>query len=352
MKVETSSLALQSAHRETQARAVSERLRMWVGARPDFEAAEQGRPAPARLAAPVVVRISDAARAKASQDANAGAPAPDELPADPQLRLLVDIIERLTGQKVRLVRAQDLRATVATPDLADPNSPSQPPRAGHGVEYDYRASYTETESTRFTAEGLIRTADGQEIRFRLELAMQRRYHEETNVSLRLGDAVRAKDPLVINFAGTAAELADARFAFDLDADGRQEQVHPLARGSGFLALDRNHNGRIDDGRELFGPHSGDGFADLAAYDADGNGWIDANDPVFGQLRIWSRSADGGEQLHSLGDAGVGAISLARVATPFDLRSAANAQLGQVRTSGVYLTEDGQARTVQQVDLTV
>lgn len=57
------------------------------------------------------------------------------------------------------------------------------------------------------------------------------------------------------------------------------------RGSGFLALDRNQNGVVDDGSELFGTQSGDGFAHLALYDQDSNGWIDANDPVFDKLRI-------------------------------------------------------------------
>ena len=349
MRIEASTLSLQAAHRETQQRAVSERLRMWVGARPDFEALEQGRPA-----RPVaVVQISAAARAKATEDATADKQATAGASADPKLQLLIDIIERLTGYKVKLVRAQDLQATSEPIALTDPNKPASPqaPAAGYGVEYDYRASYTETEDTQFSAEGIIRTADGREIRFQIALAMQRSYHEETSVSLRLGDAVRAKDPLVINFDGSAAELADTRFAFDLDADGQQEQIARLAGGSGYLALDRNHNGRVDDGSELFGPHSGDGFADLAAHDADGNGWIDESDPVFRQLQVWRQTAEGDGQLVGLAEAGVGAISLARVSTPFDLKTGTNTQLGQVRASGVYLAEDGRAGTVQQIDLT-
>lgn len=353
MRIEASSLALQSAHRETQQHTVSERLRMWVGTRPDFAALERGQPPGAQRAAPfAVVHISDAARAQAARETEPVEPATADAPADPQLQLLIDIIERMTGYKVKLLRPQDLRVEQEPIVLADPKQPAQASRAGYGVEYDYHAAYTETESTRFAAEGVIRTADGQEIRFRFELAMQRSYHEETNVSLRLGDAVRTQDPLVLNFDGTAAELADTRLAFDLDADGRNEQINHLTGGSGFLALDRNQNGRVDDGSELFGTRSGDGFADLAAHDRDGNGWIDENDPVFQQLQVWTQPADGGAQLRSLAEAGVGAISLARVRTPFDLKNLANEQLGQVRSSGIYLTEDGQAKTVQQIDLTV
>ena len=54
----------------------------------------------------------------------------------------------------------------------------------------------------------------------------------------------------------------------------------LGSGSGFLALDKNGNGKIDDGSELFGTKSGDGFADLAEYDSDGNGWIDEKGRVY------------------------------------------------------------------------
>jgi hypothetical protein len=45
------------------------------------------------------------------------------------------------------------------------------------------------------------------------------------------------------------------------------------------------DGRVNDGRELFGPRTGDGFAELAAYDDDGNNWIDENDGIHDNLSI-------------------------------------------------------------------
>lgn len=342
MRIDTSTLALQASRHAAQQREVQEHLRVWVGARPD------AGPATER------VTISELARSKAADDASATPRKnTDASQNDPKLQLLIDMVERLTGRRVQLVSARDFEVTTEPVVLDDPQRATAARSAGFGLEYDYRASYSETEHTRFAAEGVIRTADGREIRFHLELAMQRSFHEETSVSLRLGDAVRqTKDPLVINFAGTAAALMDTRFAFDLDADGVKEQINHLASGSGFLALDLNRNGQVDDGRELFGARSGDGFADLAAYDADGNGWIDENDPIHAQLKVWRQAADGSASLTSLASAGVGALSLARVATPFDLKTPSNALLGQVRTSGIYLSEDGKAGTVQQLDLTV
>lgn len=170
--------------------------------------------------------------------------------------------------------------------------------------------------------------------------------------LRLGDAARQKDPLVLNFGGNAAQLLDQRFSFDLDADGTAENINRLAAGSGFLVFDRNGDRRANDGSELFGPRSGDGFADLEALDDDGNGWIDENDAAWKKLYVWTPDAAGAGELRSLGSAGVGAIALARLDTPFAIRDAENRALGQVRSSSIYLTEDGAAGSIQQVDLSV
>ena len=68
--------------------------------------------------------------------------------------------------------------------------------------------------------------------------------------------------------------------------------------------------------------------------------------------MWTKNADGSDVLRTLKESKVGAISLARLATPFAIKDSANAQLGQVRSSGVYLSDDGQVGTVQQVDLAV
>jgi hypothetical protein len=111
-------------------------------------------------------------------------------------------------------------------------------------------------------------------------------------------------------------------------------------------FDRNGNGTVDDGSELFGPASGDGFAELAGYDSDGNGWIDEADPVFARLRLWSSPQ---ASLQPLLDAGVGAIGLAAVATPFRLQ-ADGQNLGELRSSGIWLGEQGSVGTVHQIDV--
>lgn len=163
---------------------------------------------------------------------------------------------------------------------------------------------------------------------------------------------KLKDPLVLNFNGNAAGLSETKFSFDLDSDGRAEQVALLNPGSGFLALDKNSDGVINNGAELFGAQSGNGFADLAAHDQDGNRWIDENDAIYARLRIWSRDSSGNDQLVALGQKGVGALYLGSVTTPFDLTGSGNQLFGQVAGSGLFLKEDGSAGTVQQLNLVV
>ncbi|WP_343034879.1 hypothetical protein [Aromatoleum diolicum] len=292
----------------------------------------------------------------AAQEAEAADNEADALDSDPRMKLLKHIIEAFTGRPIRTLHLADLKSgfIAAEPPAQAPlhtGRETAPRRAGFGVEYDFHASYQEYERTTFQAEGVVKTADGKEIRFSLDLSMERSFSESMSMQLRLGDA-RMTDPLVLDFAGPAAALSDTRFKFDLDADGQAEEIPMLGGGRGYLALDRNDNGRIDDGSELFGPTSGDGFAELAALDADGSGWIDESDPAFKQLRVWAPATEGDGSLQTATEAGVGALYLGNVATPFDLRGAANDALGVTRSSSIYLREDGSAGTVSQIDLSV
>ncbi|MEW5943929.1 MAG: VCBS repeat-containing protein [Pseudomonadota bacterium] len=351
MKIESSNLLLSGSHSAVEQHKVHESLRMWVGERrPDFERGET--PPPAQRADKVT--LSEAAvQAAAKPEA---AEAEDAAENDPQMQLLIAAVEMLTGKKIKVVKLKDIAPDTPPPEIKDPKAAQaqpQPPAAGYGIEYDYHESHYEAEQTTFAAEGVVRTADGQEIRFSLRLEMRREFSQEVDVNVRLGDAARQKkDPLVLNFNGTAAQLTERKFSFDLDADGTAEQVSFVGAGSGFLALDRNQDGKINDGGELFGPLSGDGFSELADHDADRNGWIDENDPIYAELRIWTKDVKGNDVLAGLKEKGVGAISLARIATEFSLKNPQNDLLGQIRSSGVYLNEDGSAGSVQQIDLAV
>lgn len=364
MRIAESSVSLASQHLALERHVERESLRMWVGAPPRGNAqrglpptaADAARRAPRRAhARPDSVSLSAEGKvAGAAKSHEAGDP---EAALEPKLALLKRIVEWLTGRKIKLLTLEELQPQPA--GEAQRASPEAPARvapapgdtsAGFGLAYDYYAAHYEAETTSLSLDGIVRTKDGQEIAFSLDLTMRREFFSEQALSVRAGDA--AKDPLIIAFDGTAAELTDLTFRFDLDVDGEPESVPLLARGSGFLVLDRNGDGRINDGGELFGPRTGGGFAELAAYDGDQNGWIDEDDAVYGDLGVWTPSADGPGALASIADRGVGAIYLQSVATPFDLRDAQNGALGRVRSSGLYLSAQGTPGAVQQVDLVV
>lgn len=260
--------------------------------------------------------------------------------------MIARMLEFITGE--RRVTIGDLRETLPAEDSI---GPATGPRTTEIVwTTETTESIREHERTDFASTGKVQTADGRTLDFKLELGMCRDYSCERK-TVTVEKAV-LRDPLVINFDGKAAELSGKCFAFDLDCDGTSESVAALASGSAYLAFDANDDGRINDGSELFGTKSGNGFADLARFDLDGNRWIDENDDVFARLRIWAPDGEGQDALSTLAQRSVGALYLDSVETPFSLTDSENRLLAQVRASGVYLREDGGVGTLQQVDLAV
>jgi len=331
MRIESAQVSLASQHSQITHQAVQESLRL--------------------SASTTRLSLSSQARDVLGGSASERVSGSGDGDVDPRLAPLIRLIEEITGRPVRRFRTERLQEG-ATASPRAPAAVLATNQARVGLSYERRELRYEAESTQVQARGVVRTADGREIRFDLSVSMQREHLQASSVSLRVGAVEQLKDPLVLNFDGPVGELSDLRFSFDIDADGSAESLHFAGPGSGFLVLDRNANGRIDDGSEMFGALSGDGFADLAALDSDGNGWIDENDPAFSELQVWRKDAQGQDRLDSLADAGVGALYLGRAASPFAVKDAGNQTLAQVRSTGLYLSEDGQARAMQQIDLAV
>ncbi len=195
----------------------------------------------------------------------------------------------------------------------------------------------------FSSSGKVQTADGRTIDFSLDFSA----HQE--VTTRKAQYIFT-DPLVLAIDDTMPSLSDAIFSFDLDSDGEKESLASLSSGSGFLALDKNGDGIINNGYELFGPQGGSGYAELKEYDVDGNMWIDENDPIFDELKIWLGAGSDDARLVSLKEAGVGALSLASVDTAFDMRGKNGEMLGQVARSGLFLKENGEVKSMAEIDL--
>lgn len=166
-------------------------------------------------------------------------------------------------------------------------------------------------------------------------------------------------PLVISFDGTPVEyLADPSHAFQLSSAGPTPTDWPTAK-TPWLALDRNGNGSIDDGSELFGSmtplgegrRAANGFEALLALDADGDGLLTERDPAFAELALWNdrdgdrRSSPG--ELVPVAQAGIVSIDLRYVSDPrCDGRGNCEVERGAI----VYRDAWGVTRTGSVVDV--
>ncbi|MBQ8914271.1 MAG: hypothetical protein IJ054_09550 [Lachnospiraceae bacterium] len=236
-----------------------------------------------------------------------------------------------------------------TLDLTGSQSIERKPNVWHRVDY-HSFEYHEQASMSFETTGQVVTADGRTLEFNLELEMSREYYESIDVLTESTEVIMT-DPLIINLDSNPVSVSDQKWLFDIDADGVKDSISLLSKGSGFLCYDKNNDGKINDGRELFGSKTGNGFAELSAYDEDGNGWIDEADSIYDKLSVWLKDDVGNDKIISLREAKLGAIYLGNARTEFALKSLEdNRHNAQVRRSGVFLYENGLAGSIQQVDM--
>lgn len=128
--------------------------------------------------------------------------------------------------------------------------------------------------------------------------------------------VQQADPIVLDLDDDGFEIthhADGA-RFDLRGDGKQTSTAFIKGGDAFLAIDRNNNGQIDSGKELFGDQHGaaNGFEELRKLDSNGDNVIDANDKDFSKLLVFRDNGNGKTErgeLQTLAEAGINQIDL-------------------------------------------
>lgn len=131
-------------------------------------------------------------------------------------------------------------------------------------------------------------------------------------------------PLLIDLSADGIEMSSAEDGALFDINGRKSMFWlgwPLSADDAWLALDRNNNGLIDDGSELFGntrmlqsgTNARHGYEVLAELDANSDGVVDTHDPDFGRLVLWGDSNRDGVcaplELVPVFAAGIRALSL-------------------------------------------
>jgi hypothetical protein len=180
---------------------------------------------------------------------------------------------------------------------------------------------------------------------------------------RAGAAPRGEvTPLVLALGSeTAVMFAEAPTRFDFYGTGEAVGLTWPAAGFAFLALDVNGNGRIDDGRELFGDgtalladaeHTAEnGFVALAQHDDNGDGVIDHRDAVWPKLVLWIDAGGDGlsspAELTRVADHGVTALPLA-----FVVAKPESARAGSQLLVGNYKAGDGSSRLLADVWLRI
>ncbi|MBE0496588.1 MAG: hypothetical protein IBX45_09280 [Campylobacterales bacterium] len=262
---------------------------------------------------------------------------------DPRYKMLLLLMEQMFGKgALRGAKGVSFHTTssASTPFAGAQSSSSQ----SSSPIVHYQTSLEEHQAQVVEIHANIELGSGENLEVSLNLKWEQHFMEKDAFSIQNGQIFR--DPLVLSLVGSQP-LAHTTFAFNLQ--GNEGKLVHLGANSGYLVLDKNGNGVVDSGSELFGPTSGEGFKELARLDEDGNGWIDSNDSLFSQLKFWHIS-ESANQLLSLEEVGIGALSLH--VTPMDYvhKSSADAPLAAFKNVSLGLSNDYQSAALFEVDI--
>ena len=352
LKIESASIYMSSVSSQRMVSHTSENLRIWGDSPLDIQDSTVGGDNLEKQLNQELLEKFKATNSTTTISQTATDPLPIPKKDELKIRLMNLILDKLIQKKLKFLIPQAspnqpiASSTYSLPSVMTPIQNLQ----GWGLDYQKSEYYSETEAMNFNSSGIVKTTDGKEIRIGINLTVQRSFVTQSLTTIKAGDALI--DPLVINYGCSSASLTQNKFSFDLDNDGKSDSISFATGGSGFLAFDKNNDGVINNGSELFGPGSGNGFLELSQLDSDGNNWIDENDPIYDKLRIWTKDENGNDQLFAIGQKGIGAIYLGSIDSSYTLKDRNNSTQGVIRKTGLFLRENGTAGTIQHLDISL
>lgn len=240
-------------------------------------------------------------------------------------------------------------------NIADSLPKEQSPRIQIGVKRQYTIEktiqYERKDAIAFNTQAIIKTKD-KEFSIDLQCSYTKAFFEQHKETLSF-EETNFLDPLIIQYDANATAFeslsSTMSFQFDLKNDNTLVDIPALKKGNGFLVLDKNNNGIIDNGSEMFGPNTNNGFEELRAYDSDGNNWIDENDPIFNDLLIWSKNENNEDTLIALGQSGIGALYLNEIKSDFTYNKSVNESMARLKSNSIFLREDGTTGMLSSLD---
>lgn len=265
--------------------------------------------------------------------------------------ILSAMVSNAVGSKISITEHLELSSSSQSPSAADHTRIKNRNVLG-SVRITFTQSFKkeENEQTIVDSQGVVATQDGKEISFGLHMEMDRSFRSEKVIAGEVS-VTNMMDPIVLQLEKQPLSFSDNVFSFDINNDGKEEKLSALGKGSGFLAYDINQDGIINDGTELFGTKTGNGFEELSQYDNDKNGWIDENDEIFQKLSIWRPQTDGeDEYLSGLLTSDIGAIYLGYTNSEHSVTDTMGNTLAKLNSTGVFLKKSGEASLVYGLDV--
>lgn len=288
-----------------------------------------------------------------------------EKPKEVRLQLMVLVLERFLGRTIDIkgvnISGENQKAENGSLNENAPIENIFSPRTdelinieGQTFQQGDRVSveqwHTHEQNLNYQMQGIFEFDDQEvSLNYNFSLSSERQSYSKVEMSVEA-----LKDPIIVQFGSQGLGEINGQRIFDINQDSRLDSLPVFSGDVGYLVHDTNDNMIADNGSELFGPKTGQGFTELAQLDSNKNGFIDAGDEQFEKLYLWQPSSEENqeEQWLSLKEANIKAISLSKIDTPFDFYDQNGEVQARLRQSSFAISEDGAGRGVHQVDVRI